>query len=109
MLAGVGSPFTWTIHHRHHHKYSDKFENGKTKDLHSPHDNKWRSILGTWAIMDLSWWIDEKQVKTLPKDLMRDPTVTFIHNHYYKMWASIFLASLIFGGWQFCLFLLCSQ
>jgi stearoyl-CoA desaturase (delta-9 desaturase) len=99
VLAGVGSPFTWTIHHRHHHRYSDK-----DKDLHSPHESSWRSITGSWAIKDINWWVNEKQVRTLPKDLVRDPTVMFIHQNYYKFWAIIFLSALIFGGWQFCLF-----
>jgi stearoyl-CoA desaturase (delta-9 desaturase) len=99
VLAGVGSPFTWTIHHRHHHKYSDK-----DKDLHSPKESPWLSITSLWAIKDTSWWINEKQVRTLPKDLVRDPTVMFIHEHYYKFWSIIFLLALILGGWQFCLF-----
>ncbi len=35
---------------------------------------------------------------------MRDPTIMFIHTHYYQLWSLIFLAALLIGGWQFCLF-----
>ena len=105
VLAGVGSPFTWTIHHRHHHQYSDVFdENGYTKDIHSPNENKWASIFGTWAIQPLEWWTVEKQVRTVPKDLVKDPTVMFIHKWYYPMWSAIFVGSWLLVDWQFTLF-----
>lgn len=98
VLGGVGSPFTWAIHHRHHHRYSDT-----EKDLHSPKYGIVESMLGTWAIRPMSWW-ESKEVKTIPKDLYRDSTVMFITDHYYKLWTGIFLSSLILGGWKFCLF-----
>lgn len=98
VLGGVGSPFTWAIHHRHHHLHSDM-----PNDLHSPKDSIIKSMLGTWAIEPMSWWTD-KGVNTIPKDLYRDKTVMFINTHYYKIWTFIFFLSLLIAGWQFCLF-----
>lgn len=98
VLGGVGSPFTWAIHHRHHHKFSDT-----DKDLHSPKYGILSSITGSWAINPISWW-EQRGVKTIPKDLYRDKTVMFITEHYYKLWAVIFFSSLLIGGWKFCLF-----
>ena len=98
VLGGVGSPFTWTIHHRHHHRYSDT-----EYDLHSPHDSKYRAITGTWAIKSTDWWVNVKGVKTLPKDLMRDKTVMFIHHNYYKFWFVLFFVTLLLD-YKFCLF-----
>jgi stearoyl-CoA desaturase (delta-9 desaturase) len=100
ILGGVGSPYTWTIHHRHHHKYSDT-----EFDLHSPGENKLQSILGTWAVKPLSWWNDKK-VNTIPRDLYKDPTVMFINSHYYKLWSIVLVISLLLGGWKFTLFFL---
>jgi stearoyl-CoA desaturase (delta-9 desaturase) len=98
VLGGVGSPFTWAIHHRHHHRYSDT-----TMDLHSPSESKIQSILGFWAIRDEEWW-EKKGVKTFPRDLYKDDTVMFITNHYYKIWSLIFILGLIVIGWKFTLF-----
>lgn len=98
VLGGVGSPFTWAIHHRHHHKYSDT-----EKDLHSPADGQIKSILGTWAIKSEDWWIS-KGVTGFPRDLYRDKTVMFINKHYYRLWLIIFLLSFIIVDWKFCLF-----
>lgn len=99
ILAGSGSPYTWAMHHRHHHKYSDT-----PKDLHSPRENAWRSGLGIWAIMPVSWWTDVKEVHTIPRDLYKDSTVMFIHNHYYKIWSTILTVALLAGGWKFAVF-----
>lgn len=98
VLGGVGSPFTWAIHHRHHHAYSDM-----PNDLHSPRENVLKSILGTWAIEPMTWW-ENKGVRTIPKDLYRDKTVMFITTHYYKIWTLIFVLSFLVFGWKFCLF-----
>lgn len=97
VLGGVGSPFTWTIHHRHHHRYSDT-----TNDLHSPKNNKFLSFSGLWAVKPWEWW-EEHEVKTIPKDLYRDSTVMFITEYYYRIWTIIFVCSLLIG-WKFCLF-----
>ena len=99
VLGGVGSPFTWSIHHRHHHTYSDT-----ARDVHSPLESKWKAIFGTWAIMPMSWWTDVKGVKTIPRDLYKDSTVMFINTHYYKIWTMIFISALLVGGWKFSLF-----
>lgn len=98
VLGGVGSPFTWTLHHRHHHKHSDT-----ALDLHSPKNGQLLSITGLWAIKNIEWWVNVKGVKTIPKDLLRDKTVMYIHNNYYKIWSILFFASLLID-YKFCLF-----
>lgn len=99
ILAGVGSPFNWAIHHRHHHKHSDG-----PLDLHSPHENAWHTVFGTWVLHKHEWWTEVKQISHLPRDLLRDPTVKFISAHYYKLWASVFFAALLLGGVKFSIF-----
>lgn len=99
LLSGVGSPFIYAIHHRHHHKYSDK-----PQDLHSPRENFWRSFLGTWVLKDTKWWIEEKKVTLFPRDLIRDPSVKFITEHYHKMWLGLVALAWLIGGFKFCVF-----
>lgn len=99
VLAGVGSPFNWSIHHRHHHKNSDG-----ALDLHSPHENALHTIFGTWVLHDHEWWSKTKQVKHLPRDLLKDPTIRFISTHYYKLWAGLVASALLLGGIKFCVF-----
>lgn len=97
VLGGAGSPFSWAIHHRHHHRHSDT-EN----DLHSPKFNKFLSFTGLWAILPLEWW-QHKQVNVIPRDLYRDKTVMFINHNYSLIWFLIFTLSILID-WKFCLF-----
>ena len=75
--AGVfnctGTPLVLGASHRHHHKYSDTEE-----DLHSPHYLPWWKI--TWGFFN-----EPKFNSRMMKDLLRDPTVMFIHRHYFKI------------------------
>lgn len=99
ILGGVGSPYTWSIQHRHHHQYADS-----DKDLHSPLESKWKAATGLWVVSPLSWWTEVKKVRPILKDLYKDNTVMFIHRHYYKLWITILMMSLLFFGWKFTLF-----
>lgn len=77
--AGVwnctGTPLILGASHRHHHKHSDTEE-----DLHSPHYLPWWKI--TWGYFSF----DEKDFNVrMIKDLLRDPTVMFIHRNYFKI------------------------
>jgi stearoyl-CoA desaturase (delta-9 desaturase) len=91
ILIGAGSPILYATSHRHHHRYSDK-----EYDIHSPKNSLLES-LGLWEIKPFHWFKDEKNVRILPKDLIRDTTVQFVHHHYFAIWAVIALVSIIFG------------
>jgi stearoyl-CoA desaturase (delta-9 desaturase) len=100
ILIGQGSPITWSIHHRHHHKYSDT-----DLDVHSPYDkeNKWLSVAGIFSLQPLSWW-NRKKVFASPRNLLRDPTCRFVHDHYYLLMFTISLTVVLLAGWQFWLY-----
>ena len=87
VLASAGSPISYATQHRHHHRYTDK-----PQDLHSPHISM-SEAFGFWAIKPQSWYYDVKQLRDLPKDLIRLPDVAFVHRHYYTIWFIIFAIS----------------
>lgn len=99
ILGGEGSPITWASHHRHHHKYSDQ-----ERDIHSPHESILLSTV-SWQTKPAHWWLSERQVRTVPKDLMRDPAINFVDKHYYAIWATMIVCSLLID-WRFCVFFL---
>jgi len=101
ILSGEGSPIAWTTHHRHHHRYSDQ-----PQDLHSPHESKLLSMF-TWQTKPLSWWIQDKQLKTMPRDLLRDDEIKFVDKHYYTIWAALILLTLMIN-WKITVFFLLS-
>jgi fatty-acid desaturase len=87
ILAGQGSPVAWAAHHRHHHLHADK-----ELDIHSPSESK---ILagGGWLLKSYEYYLTVKKLKKVPVDLLRDPTIKFIDNNYYKIWFLIILVS----------------
>lgn len=89
ILPGHGSPIDFTILHRHHHAYSDQ-----ELDTHSPRHGFWHSwlIYGTYGA---DYYVKVKKVRAFPKDLMRDPTLKFIHKYYYHMMYGLIAASAI--------------
>jgi stearoyl-CoA desaturase (delta-9 desaturase) len=91
VLIGAGSPILYAASHRHHHRHSDDIY-----DIHSPKNSVIES-LGMWELKPQSWFFEEKKVRIIPKDLIRDSTVRFVHTHYYKIWLCIGVFSLILG------------
>lgn len=94
MIPGHGSPVDFAIIHRHHHAHSDS-----ELDTHSPKQGFWHSWLlyGTYGT---EYYKNVKRVRTIPKDLVRDPVIKFIHHYYYHMmFTVIVVASLI--DWRF--------
>lgn len=103
VLIGAGSPVLYAASHRHHHKYSDK-----EFDIHSPQNSVIES-LGMWELKPQEWFFNEKKVRTIPKDIIRDPTVKFVHHHYYKIWAALSLFFIALGllvSWKIPVFIL---
>jgi len=100
ILGAEGSPLAWGVHHRHHHRYADT-----ERDIHSPYES---IILSSfiWQIKKPSWWLKTKEVKTLPKDLMRDKDILFVDKYYYHIWILLSLTTLLIDWKLFVFFLL---
>lgn len=89
MIPGVGSPLTYGTMHRHHHVHSDT-----ELDTHSPKHGFFHS----WVLFGAynHKFYQDKQVNRIPKDLYRDKTVKWMHEHYYKLFLLVVvLTSLI--------------
>ena len=99
VLCGEGSPISWSAHHRHHHKHSDQ-----PLDLHSPHESVLLSMF-LWQIKPLIWWLETKQLRTIPKDLLRDPEIKLIDNYYYTIWLCLIVVTLVIH-WKITVFFL---
>jgi fatty-acid desaturase len=97
VLAGQGSPIGWSAHHRHHHINADS-----ELDTHSPNESKLLAA-GFWLIKSYEYYLNVKKLRRVPTDLLRDPTIKFIDNHYYKIWTIIILLS-FFISWKFAIF-----
>ena len=90
-----GTPLGSTAIHRSHHKMPDTPD-----DIHSPIYMTW------WDLFKLqfrteSYYKDKKVV--IPRDLVRDPTVMFIHRNYFTIWL-IWLAVSVLISWKFLFF-----
>lgn len=99
ILGGEGTPVSWSIIHRHHHKYTDT-----KNDLHSPHENIWLSSF-LWQTKGTDWWLKEKNVRTLPRDLLKDKEIKFVDDHYYKIWLGLSLLAISID-WKLLVFFL---
>ena len=94
IMAGQGTPITWTaIHRGYHHRYADQ-----TNDLHSPRDGFWHSYIG--------WMFRYPKISLRSAlSLSKDPDILFAHKYYlYILWA-VNLAVLIID-FQIWLYLL---
>jgi stearoyl-CoA desaturase (delta-9 desaturase) len=101
ILAGQGSPVGWSAHHRHHHANADT-----ELDTHSPRESKWLAA-GLWLMKSYEFYINVKKLRRVPTDLLRDTTVRYIDDHYYKIWLGILLVSFIIS-WKFAVFIVLS-
>lgn len=97
ILGGEGSPITWAIHHRHHHKYAET-----DRDIHSPYESIWLATVG-WQVKPARWWLTERRVQTVPRDLMHDHWIKWVDRHYYNIWLVLILLSLAVD-WRLCVF-----
>lgn len=96
LLTGNGSIITWAAHHTHHHIHSDL-----PGDLHSPRDGWWHTAF-SWAIAGTDYFMKEKKV-AIPKHLLRDKLVIWLHNNYFIMW-TIGVTALCLIDWKLALF-----
>lgn len=90
-LNGIGSPISWAISHRAHHRYSDS-----EKDPHGKMPG-YRIWLTLWRPASLK--------KTQMSDFIQDETAVWYHRNYYKFY---FLTYLLLGmvHWTLPVFLI---
>lgn len=101
ILAGQGSPVGWSAHHRHHHTNADT-----ALDTHSPKESKLLAA-GMWLMKSYDFYLNVKKLRRVPTDLLRDNTVKYIDEHYYKIWLFIIVFSFIIS-WKFAVFIVLS-
>jgi stearoyl-CoA desaturase (delta-9 desaturase) len=101
ILAGQGSPVAWSAHHRHHHANADT-----DLDTHSPKESLWLAA-GLWLMKSYEFYLNVKKLRRVPTDLLRDTTVRYIDEHYYKIWLGILLVSFLIS-WKFAVFFVLS-
>lgn len=90
VLPGYGSPITMSMLHHHHHRHSDQ-----DLDTHSPLHGFWHSWL-LYATYGSSYYLKEKKVRYLPRELFKDAWVRWIHHNYYRIWLTmVILAGLV--------------
>lgn len=94
-LATGGTPLGWAGAHRMHHAYADT-----ELDPHSPIKRAW------WKIYVHDWGHVKIQRKFI-KDLLRNKTVMWLHNHYFKIlivWAmGLALIHPLLGIFGYCI------
>lgn len=75
-LCTLGTPLEFAAGHRTHHKYSDT-----DQDPFVLTDSIWNNIK-VWFL-----WVDTTKINArIIIDLMRNPTIKFYHQHYWKIW-----------------------
>jgi stearoyl-CoA desaturase (delta-9 desaturase) len=94
ILGASGSPISYSMIHRHHHKFSDQ-----KLDIHSP-KNSLLDALGFFTVRKYSWFVKNKQLVNFPKDLIKMTDVRFVHQNYYNIWLILFAFSLLVS-WKF--------
>lgn len=98
VLTGSGSPITWASHHLYHHRHSDS-----ELDFHSPKKGFWYSTL-LWPIDNKN---SQNEVVFVPKHLIKNKFVIWIHNNYFLIWTLIILISALISI-KFLLFFIIS-
>lgn len=93
LFLGGRGPIGWSSVHRHHHVHSDK-----DKDPHSPSVlGRWYVILGLWGFESGDAFYKRTKIRP-PRDLMKDPVLLFIEQHYFKIWGLMTVITyLLFG------------
>jgi stearoyl-CoA desaturase (Delta-9 desaturase) len=82
-ISALGSPLSWAAIHRQHHRTSDS-----EQDPHSYHQ------MGIFKILSGDFNKETRLSLSIIKNLLRDSSLKWIHNHYYKIiltWALFLL------------------
>jgi stearoyl-CoA desaturase (delta-9 desaturase) len=97
VLAGAGSPISWSTHHLHHHRHSDQPE-----DLHSPRHGWFHSAFA-WPARTQAYFGESKGVTICPKVLVKDSVVLWTHKNYFNIWLGVILVTACIN-WQLLFF-----
>lgn len=91
ILAGFGfGPIGFAAMHRMHHQHSDT-----DLDPHTPKSKGiWYIISNRWMFQPL---VDRTNIR-VPRDLLRDPILRSIEEHYYKFWLGLIAIFYLAGG-----------
>lgn len=94
-MAGQGGVLSWVAMHRRHHECGDQ-----EGDLHSPnlHGQDWRGRLRGLRHAHFTWMMAHPypNVVHYAPDLVRDPELVWVHQHYHR-WALLgFVAPALF-------------
>jgi len=90
IMCGTGSPYTWAVHHRHHHRHSDT-----EQDVHSPKNiGPLMTLLGYWVLKPNDWWYN-KGIKLTHRDLVTDKLVMHVHKNYWRYWYALLAIALV--------------
>ncbi len=100
VLAGQGSPFEYSMIHRHHHIHSDT-----DKDIHSPKQGFWHSVF-LWSMQSAEWFFQSQKV-SLKKtaDLTKNKFVYIVNKNYYFIWFALIILTVLIH-WKITLFFL---
>jgi stearoyl-CoA desaturase (delta-9 desaturase) len=100
VLSGYGSPFMFSVIHRHHHANADT-----DKDIHSPMSGFWQCVFG-WSFKDPEWFYKNRGMSIKnSRELLKDPHNKFINEYYNKIWLSLLIITLIIN-WKITVFFL---
>lgn len=83
MIAVIRTPIGWIASHRMHHAYSDT-----EHDPHSP------AHVGIWKVLTTTWDIPRIPSR-FSRDLYKNPMLVFCHRHWLKIWAAVWIISLL--------------
>jgi acyl-CoA synthetase (AMP-forming)/AMP-acid ligase II/fatty-acid desaturase len=97
-MAAQGSPIYWVANHRRHHQFSDA-----PGDPHSPVFDDREPLRGMAAFWHahVGWMFTHELSNALHycKDLIRDPIVSRVSQHYYAIVALGLMVPAALGGW----------
>lgn len=91
-LACQHGPIEWVGLHRHHHRYSDKFN-----DHHDSGKGFWWSHMG-WLLREVP---AEAEIPRFTRDIDSDPVYLFFEKYFLAMQLPLGLVLFALGGWPF--------
>jgi stearoyl-CoA desaturase (delta-9 desaturase) len=97
-LCGMGSALAVYVIHMNHHVYTDT-----EKDPHTP---RFKGRLWCWLLWknDSKLYFKKSKIfRKIPKRLVEDRYIRFMHRHYYMIWWATFLI-LALISWKFAIF-----
>jgi fatty-acid desaturase len=89
MVAMIRTPIGWIASHRMHHTFSDS--------LGDPHAV---SQVGFFKVLTTTWSINKIPIK-YARDLYKNPRLVFCHNHWFKIFLTVWVVSFLISPYFF--------